>query len=273
MSAVVVTDVFDVVLVAVLLFAVLSWLRRSVPRTVARRSLGLAAVGGVGYLAATQLGLVVLPRLLEASILILVVGLVVVYQTDIRRVVDHTFSQRHNENLAPRLFQVLGEAVPELAARKLGALIALRGREPWPSSLSGGVSLNGAISVPLLLSLFDHSTPGHDGAVLVEGQDVTRFAVHFPLATDLPDVSKYGGTRHAAALGLARECDALLIVVSEERGTTSLAEQGALVAVDDPAALQRRLLAYAARVGAHPSAPVAARQWLGLRLHTAGAQR
>ena len=107
----------------------------------------------------------------------------------------------------------------------------------------GGVPLSGSISKPLLDSLFDPGSAGHDGAVLVESGQISRFAVHLPISKNRQEVGVHG-TRHAAALGLSERVDALVIVVSEERGVVSLAEQGKLTVVNSAAELKRRLDAF-----------------------------
>ena len=99
------------------------------------------------------------------------------------------------------------------------------------------------MSEPLLLSLFDPHSPGHDGAVVVRGDRAIRFGVHLPLSTDHAQLGSVG-TRHAAALGLAERSDALCVVVSEERGSISLAREGELREIGEPQQLAEVLRAF-----------------------------
>ena len=96
----------------------------------------------------------------------------------------------------------------------------------------GGIELEGKISEPLLKSLFDPHSPGHDGAVIVGNERISRFAAHLPLSKDFKQLA-HVGTRHSAALGLAELSDALCIAVSEERGTISVARDGRLRQVNN----------------------------------------
>ena len=115
-------------------------------------------------------------------------------------------------------------------------------REPIDSHVEGGIPLDGRLSEPLLLSIFDPSSPGHDGAVILRGAQLERFAVHLPLSANRAALGP-GGTRHAAALGLSERCDATCIVVSEERGTVSIARDGAIRVLARPQDLAHELRA------------------------------
>jgi diadenylate cyclase len=223
-----VKDLLDVLLVAALFYLVLVWLRLSLPRGVARRSMVAAPIGAAIYVLADAFELYLLESVTEGLVIAILVGAIVVYQTDIRRLLDRAFTGRTPDRPPSRLIDTLAESAAHMASIKMGALIAIRGREPWATLIHGGIELGGTVSPPILYSIFNPDTPGHDGAVLIEDERLTRFAAHLPLAEELPEVSRYGGTRHAAALGLSQQCDALVIVVSEERGTISIAHEGRL---------------------------------------------
>jgi len=228
-------DVVDIGVVAVL-----AWLGlRLVRRTRARPALlGLATLGAI-YLAARQLGLGLTAAIFQAFFAVLVLVLVVVFQDDLRRIFEQVgawVSRRRGEEPSGGPNDVLVRSVEQLAGARTGALIVVPGREPIDRHLEGGVELDGRLSQPLLLSLLDASSPGHDGAVVLVNDRITRFAVHLPLSTDREQLAGVG-TRHAAALGLSERTDALCIVVSEERGTISLASGGRLRPIGRPRAL------------------------------------
>lgn len=238
-------DVLDVLLVAVFVFAILEWLRRSGPGSVARRAVVLGVPLLLILIIANRFQLYLVGTLVRLLLLVLPFALILVFQTDLRRFLDRVGSWRFERRPSPppegRTGTVVAATAAKLAESRIGALIAIRGREPWGSHITGGIELNGTISRPLLYSIFSPDTPGHDGAVLVENDRVTRFGVHLPLSNRLPPESSMGGTRHSAALGLSEECDALIVVVSEERGMISVARDGVLKRVDSAAELQRHL--------------------------------
>lgn len=224
-------DLVDILLASVFIYGFIAWVRRSTTRAAARRLL-VVVLGLVGlYALALELELFLVEVIVQVSLVLLVLGAAVVFQTDIRRMVDRLGSLRWGRAREVRpssTVDLLTEAAFKMAEMRRGALIAVRGREPWDRHVEGGIRLGGQVSLPLVLSIFNPTSPGHDGAVLLDGDRVLRFGAHLPLSANLPAVSRYGGTRHAAALGLAEECDALVIVVSEERGRVSVAHRGQL---------------------------------------------
>jgi len=257
-------DVIDIGVVAALAWVGL----RLVRRTRARPALlGLATLGAI-YLAARQLGLQLTAAIFQAFFAVLVLVLVVVFQDDLRRIFEQVGAwvsrRRGEEPPASGSNEVLVRTVEQLAAAHTGALIVVPGREPIDRHCEGGIELDGKLSEPLLLSLFDDSSPGHDGAVVLANGRVTAFAVHLPLSTDREQLADVG-TRHAAALGLSERTDALCIVVSEERGSISLAVGGKLRPVERPRALAIELRKHQRPVTEQKSA----RGWLQPRFRDA----
>ena len=220
------TDLIDILIVASLIWFVIAWFRTSRARLAL---MGLAALGALFGLA-RGLDLQLTTSLLQGFFAVLAVMLVVVFQEDLRRLFEGIAVlglRREAPHPPPDVERALVHSLFQLAQRKVGALVVLPGREPVDRHLEGGVHLDGRLSEELILSLFDPQTPGHDGGVLVQGNRVARFGVHLPLSTDWDRLGA-GGTRHAAALGLAERCDAMCLVVSEERGEVSVAQGGEL---------------------------------------------
>jgi diadenylate cyclase len=119
-------------------------------------------------------------------------------------------------------------AVRELATQRLGALIAIERHTPLNEYGQTGTPLNSPVSAALLQTLFASKGPLHDGGVLIREDIITFAGTVFPLSEKREGWSTKLGTRHRAGLGLSEATDALVIVISEERGTVSLATNGIL---------------------------------------------
>jgi len=234
-------DVLDVIVVAMILFGVISWARRSASRNIVIAILAFGAL----YLVSRALDMYLTRVFLQAILAVVVLAVIIVFQDDLRRLLDRLggWSLRRNQRRAAAgdsNIDTLISAAEELANARTGALIALRGAESWNRAVRGGVSLDGEVSLPLLVSIFDHHSAGHDGAVLIERGRITRFATHLPLSSNHEALGRRG-TRHAAALGLSETCDAILIVISEETGSITVAERGRMDEVESGGELRERL--------------------------------
>ena len=219
-------DLLDISVVSIFLYFILSWLRRRASRSV------VVAIGSVVllYASARMFNMYLTSQVFQAGLTAAIVALVIIFQDDIRTAIERlsvlgTFRSRHLLLASNNTVDALVETVSNLARDKIGALIVIKGREALDRHLSGGISLNGRISNPLLYSIFHPETPSHDGAVIIEGDRIDKFGVRLPLSHNLIEVGD-SGTRHTAALGLAERSDALIVVVSEERGTIKIAEKG-----------------------------------------------
>ena len=135
----------------------------------------------------------------------------------------------------------IGIAVMELAKTKTGALIVIERDIRLKEIMSTGVTINSEISPQLLVNIFTPKTPLHDGAVIISDNKISAAACMLPLAAD-GDISKELGTRHRAAIGMSKESDAIVIVVSEETGKISIAKEGTLIADLKEEALKKILI-------------------------------
>jgi diadenylate cyclase len=141
---------------------------------------------------------------------------------------------------------VISESVYELARRRIGALIVLPAKDDLADVCQGGVTWKGQLSKEMLLSIFWDGNPVHDGAAVVQGRQVQQVGTILPLSKR-EDLPSYYGTRHRAAVGLAEVSDALVIVVSEERGQVVVAKGGELVPIRDNIQLEELLASHGAR--------------------------
>ena len=258
------TDLVDIAVVGLLLWGLVAWTRR-VHTWMAL--LGLAFLS-VFYLIAQQFKLQLTVWIFQGFVAALVVVVVVVFQDDLRRLFEQIAALGLRRK-APRpdrfSLGALIRGLHQLAKKKRGALVVLPGREPLERHLQGGVFLDAEISEDLLDSLFDSGSAGHDGALVMHNNKIAYFGVHLPLSENR-DEMQGGGTRHAAALGLAERSDALCLVVSEERGTIGIAARGQLEILDDPGDLLDRIQDHLQHTGTEVKARRIEWRWLGRRL-------
>lgn len=241
-----VPDLIDMLLAAFFIFVLFTWMKVSMSQSAVRGFFVLLGILGGLFGSARFLDLYLIEQGTTVLLFVVILAAIVAFQPDLRRMFDQTgtwlFSRRTSRTASgDSTVDLLVEAVVKMADARTGALIAVKGAEPWDHHIQGGIELGGTVSLPLLFSIFDHRTPGHDGAVLMEGNKLTRFNVQLPLAPAPRHLSHRGGTRHAAALGLSRVCDAFIVVVSEERGTVSGARNGQIEEMETASALKEPL--------------------------------
>jgi diadenylate cyclase len=217
----------DILLVAVLIYQTLMIIRG---RRAAHIMLGLAVVGGL-YLVSVQAGLVVMRTLLETLVPYSAFALIVMFQSEIRRMLARigerpwiNFGSRfENREVADEILL----AIDQLMQHRTGALIVVERDIGLRTFIESGVPVEARVTRDLLLSIFQPGAALHDGAVIVQGGRVAAAACFLPLTMN-PELSRKLGTRHRAGIGVTEESDCLAIIVSEERGTVSLASHGEL---------------------------------------------
>jgi uncharacterized protein (TIGR00159 family) len=173
------------------------------------------------------------------------VGLIVIFQPEIRKIFERAASLHRQRQGGPGggLARTLGEAAFILAGDRVGAIVVFPGRESIAEWVQGGHPLDARPSVTLLQSIFEVHSPGHDGAVIVENGRLASLGVRLPMSRSdrLPETF---GTRHHAAAGLTEVTDALVAVVSEERGTVMLFSGGRGRVVEDPGVFEAQVAAH-----------------------------
>lgn len=179
---------------------------------------------------------------------------VVLFQADIRRALSHLGRARffrylgRSERAADTVEEVV-TAATMLSKSRIGALIVFEREIGLRNYVESGIPLDAAVSYDLLLTVFQPSTPLHDGAVILSDDRIAAAACFLPISVGTQH-DKDLGSRHRAAIGLTEECDALVVVVSEERGEISLARQGAIERRLTPDDLRRRLHTHVLQVRA-----------------------
>lgn len=217
--------VVDIVIVAVFLY----WVILMFKGTRAERMFWGLSVVVIMHFVSQRAELLTLHWLLSNFLGSIVIFIIVVFQQDIRRALvrmGKPFSFRYATRSGGLLDEV-SRAVAAMADRRMGGLIVFERAVELSDFLGSGVNVDGEVSRDMLLSIFNTGSPVHDGAVLVKGGRLARAGCILPL-TDR-ELAKGMGTRHRAAVGLAEETDAVIIVVSEQTGDVSLVVEGDII--------------------------------------------
>jgi diadenylate cyclase len=208
----------DFLVLAVAIYLLLRWSR--VARAL-RLALSIMALR-VGALVAGQLGLPITGWVLDGATIVALLSLVVVFQPELRRALMRLdFPGRARQRNETPVVSAISAAAWALARTKCGALIVIVRRDAIAELVTTSVLVGGRVSAEILEAVFQKGGPVHDGAAIIEGDVLLQVGAVLPL-TQRTDVPEQYGTRHRAAMGLAERSDALVLVVSEERGEVTV---------------------------------------------------
>jgi diadenylate cyclase len=221
-------DLFDIFLVAFVIYRVLLIIRETIPaRFIAAVAL-LILFGLVSRFAGLRAFGLLLDNLYGSAIIILVI----IFQHDIRRSLVTMRRKKHEagegHGVGHDYVDELAAAAEALALKKIGALIVLEREMPLNSLIAVGTEIDAKVTSELITSIFLPYSPIHDGAVIIQKGKLTKAGCFLPL-TQNPAVGKSVGTRHRAAIGLTETVDAVVVVVSEETGKISVVVGGKLI--------------------------------------------
>ncbi|MCT0006756.1 TIGR00159 family protein [Weissella confusa] len=224
-----VVRIIDIVIVWWLLYRLMMLIRGTKAVTLLR---------GVGIVIAVKLiswyvGLTTISWLTDQIINWGVIALVVVFQPEIRRGLEHLgrsalFKQKQAYQQETRLINELDDAIQYMSKRHIGALISIEMETGLEEYIETGIKIDAEVSSQLLINTFIPNTPLHDGAVIINDARLAAAAAYLPLS-DNPTIPKELGTRHRASVGISEVTDALTIVVSEETGDVSITRNAELM--------------------------------------------
>lgn len=239
-----VRNVLDIAFVFIIVYVVLKLLRgtRAVPTVV-----GMVILALLYWLAVAQ-DLATLQFVLQWAVFVYPFLIIVLFQSEIRQALIYfgnrlrfPMIRRQRGQYGETIYDEIVLAATTLSTEKIGALIVVERSVGLRNFVDAGVTLDAKLSYDLLVTIFNPSTPLHDGAVIIQRERIAAASVFLPL-TKNPGISRELGTRHRAAIGITEGSDAVSIVVSEETGLISFIENGEINRNLDTTQLRRRLL-------------------------------
>ena len=244
-----ITDVLEIVIIAYAFYHIILWIKDTRAWMLLK---GMILLGLI-FLAAVILEMNVVLWVFRNAMVVGIVALVVIFQPELRGALEQlgrkniltslaSFDNQKgkNERYTEKSIQAIIKATYEMAKVKTGALIVVEKEIQCREYERTGIPIDSEISSQLIINIFEHNTPLHDGAVLVRDNRIVAATCYLPLSNNL-EVSKELGTRHRAGLGISEVSDSLTIIVSEETGCVSLARDGKLYRKIDADTLQLRL--------------------------------
>lgn len=225
-------DIFDIIIVAAILYKLYQMIQDTRAITLVK---GLMVIVALTIICG-WLNLHVMSWILQRSSDWLLIALPILFQPELRRALEHLGQGKFikdsvsllDKKVADSVVDEIVKTAKKLSQTKTGALMVIE-REMKLNDISfTGIHIDGIISSEFLLNVFIVNTPLHDGAAIIRGNRLISAACVLPL-TENHELSTELGTRHRAAIGLSEQCDALVVVVSEETGTISVAEGGRLM--------------------------------------------
>ncbi|MEZ5317725.1 MAG: diadenylate cyclase CdaA [Vicinamibacterales bacterium] len=235
-------DVVDILIVSLLIYEALKLIRGTRAMQMAIGSVLVLVL----FYASRLLPLQTVGWLIQHLLTYAPFAAIVLFQSDIRRALSHLgrtpffryFAQQEREADA---IEEIVTAATLLAQSRIGAIVAIEREIGLRNYVESGIPVDAAVSYDLLTTIFQPTAPLHDGAVIVQEDRIAAAACFLPLTVS-PRLDRDLGTRHRAAIGLTEESDAIAVIVSEERGEISLAQNGRLVRGLSPDTLRQRLL-------------------------------
>ena len=241
-------NILEILLISFLIYEILLWVQNTRAWSLLKGGLFII----IFYLMASFLRFTTITWIIEHLGQLALIALLIIFQPELRKALEQLGSRniftslfiseetRSPEGYTDKTVNEIVRAAYEMGKVKTGALIVIERENPLQEIERTGIEVDGIVTSQLLINIFEHNTPLHDGAVVIRGNRITAATCYLPLSDNL-SISKDLGTRHRAALGISESSDSLTVVVSEETGKVSLAQGGKLERISDPEVLRAAL--------------------------------
>ena len=226
------TDIAEIIILAVLIYHILLWIKTTRAWSLMKGFVVIFAFLLVAVFTEMDTILWLASNIFDIGI----IALVIVFQPELRKALEQLgqkniiadilamdTSKEEKETFSDRTVDAIVKACVEMSKVKTGALIVIENNVPLGEYERTGITLDAQVSSQLLLNIFEHNTPLHDGAIIVRGNRVISATCYLPLSDNMT-LSKELGTRHRAAVGISEVSDAMTVVVSEETGAISITQ-------------------------------------------------
>lgn len=245
-----VTDILEILIIAFVIYHVINWIKQTRAWMLVKGLIVLLIL----WMIASILNLNVILWIFIKSINVGIIALIIVFQPEFRKALEQlgqnnlvsplfnlSDSKDKSERFSDQTVLAVVRATFELAKTKTGALIVIENDVSLSEFEKTGIAIDSLISSQLLINVFEHNTPLHDGAVILRGNRIVAATCYLPLSDNM-HLSKDLGTRHRAGIGISEVSDSLTIIVSEETGKVSIATKGTLIRNVDGDYLRNKII-------------------------------
>ncbi|MCM1084606.1 MAG: diadenylate cyclase CdaA [Clostridium sp.] len=243
-----IADILEIIILSYLLYHIILWFKNTRAWTLLKGIAVLLILMSIAYVFKLNTLMWIFKNTINVGIL----AVIILFQPELRRALEELGRKKlladviirddkneKNDKLSAEAIQELVAASIEMSKNKTGALIVVEQEVALGEYVSTGINIDAAISKQLIVNIFEHNTPLHDGAVIIRNNRIIAATCYLPL-TGRVDLNKDLGTRHRAAVGISEVSDSITIIVSEETGAISVAQGGTLTSNLDPESLRKQ---------------------------------
>ena len=243
------TDIIEIVIIAFVIYNVMVWIKNTKAWVLLKGIIIVVIFALIAYI----LNLKTILWIAGKTISVGIIALVIIFQPELRRALEQLGRKKilfglfrfndgreKGERFSSKTAEEIVRACFDMGAAYTGALIVIEQDMVLEEYEKTGIAVDGLVTSQLLINIFEHNTPLHDGAVIIRGDRIVAATCYLPLSDNM-DLSKELGTRHRAGAGISEATDAFVIIVSEETGKVSIAHNGQLVRNVDGEYLRNKL--------------------------------